>query len=1173
MGKRKGKSICALLCSLSLLVGLFAVSFVPATAGSSDPPVAVTIGQEKLSDGAYNTFSLVFDSSEDYFGGFVPAFNCFYDSTWGYYKTSPMRTSILNCISVEIDGTHKRMKDWGAGATSFIMKLWINADGKWQLDFWSHKDTGAWNDPAAKSVTVQILPGFTMHDGTPVEPIAFTRAAGPAVGSGSWTSSTTGITPPATSITTLEKPNYTYPGGDFAFSARLILGTNWTPAMKAASAEFCSIQNPAAGDFNAFTPATVTAAVNDCIFINGKSIRQINEADGGNAFQVRMISWAVDPANPSQGYWLLPTKSVQSVDLSGDLILQTTEGLIDFTGASIAPISKKWDKAAGVWSDYTAPLITAATEAAKITSLTNPEQGAAVLTLPTVAEGYTVSIKSSSNTGIIALDGTITAPDETTEVKLVLTVSDGAGDTADTAELSITVLARTATTAEQEAAKITSVDDPETGAATLTLPVVADGCTVAIKSSSDTAVIALNGAITTPAEATQVTLVLTVTDSDGNTADTASITVTVPGPEATKAQEEAAKITALGNPVYVSGKVLMPPVADGCTVAIKSSSDTAVVALDGAITNPSARTNVSLVLTVTDGDGNTADTAPLTIAVLPLPEGDALDITVQAPDYDNYTQWGLLFGMRLILPSTYVNGTMTADAVQWAEWKDQTNKNISDELRAGVNDCIFINGKSIRQINTECNVPTMVNVQIDGWGTQQAIHFYPSQAMPASYMNLAKGQNFTIETTEGLVDWEGNPLKPIAVRYIAATDSFIEIVSAQEAAAMTTAIDAPQTGITTLTLPSVGGCSVAIKTSSNTEVVKLDGTIVMPDEDTDVTLVLTFTDGDGNTADTVPITIRIPKKGNAPIVDVSFLSEHTESGFPMFTFLFNTSNDYGLENVYNGLQFFDNTQVVWLPPINKECFRNSIANLLTIQVGDGEAKTISEWGTVWHLAFYVKDGKWVLRFHYNGDDEAVKNWPDKTVTIAFLDGFAFPDGTLVNPMKFQRKAATIGEGQMQIIEGFPTAAGVASEITGSSIPAVQQGDTKLTLPTIMDGYSIKLTYSSKEEVIALDGTITPPSRNTFVTLRFTVTRLSDGSTAETDGISVLVPKGSGSDGNEPEEPSEPENPVNPGDSSTPGASDPDAPVTGDNSTLTAVCMLLTVLAAGGMLLARKHRRA
>ena len=112
--------------------------------------------------------------------------------------------------------------------------------------------------------------------------------------------------------------------------------------------------------------------------------------------------------------------------------LQTTEGLIDFTGASIAPISKKWDKAAGVWSDYTAPLITAATEAAKITSLTNPEQGAAVLTLPTVAEGYTVSIKSSSNTGIIALDGTITAPDETTEVKLVLTVSDGAGDTADT---------------------------------------------------------------------------------------------------------------------------------------------------------------------------------------------------------------------------------------------------------------------------------------------------------------------------------------------------------------------------------------------------------------------------------------------------------------------------------------------------------------------------------------------------------------------------------------------------------------------------------------------------------------------------------------------------------------------------------------------------------------------
>ncbi len=75
--------------------------------------------------------------------------------------------------------------------------------------------------------------------------------------------------------------------------------------------------------------------------------------------------------------------------------------------------------------------------ASEITTLEPPVKGATKLTLPSV-EGYDISIKSSGNGDVIALDGTITPPDEDTNVKLVLIVSKD-GTTADTKELTVTV--------------------------------------------------------------------------------------------------------------------------------------------------------------------------------------------------------------------------------------------------------------------------------------------------------------------------------------------------------------------------------------------------------------------------------------------------------------------------------------------------------------------------------------------------------------------------------------------------------------------------------------------------------------------------------------------------------------------------------------------------------------
>ncbi|MGG1551960.1 S-layer homology domain-containing protein [Paenibacillus ferrarius] len=84
-------------------------------------------------------------------------------------------------------------------------------------------------------------------------------------------------------------------------------------------------------------------------------------------------------------------------------------------------------------------------------------------------------------------------------------------------------------TAAQVAGAITSITAPMQDAVSLTLPSVPAGFTVAIKSSSDTGVIALNGTIVPPTSATVVNLVLEVTrTSDGSKASTSSLSVTVP---------------------------------------------------------------------------------------------------------------------------------------------------------------------------------------------------------------------------------------------------------------------------------------------------------------------------------------------------------------------------------------------------------------------------------------------------------------------------------------------------------------------------------------------------------------------------------------------------------------------------------------------------------------------
>ena len=98
-------------------------------------------------------------------------------------------------------------------------------------------------------------------------------------------------------------------------------------------------------------------------------------------------------------------------------------------------------------------------------------------------------------------------------------------------DIAVTAQAQAQAQAEvnAKAAAITVIAPPAKDSILLTLPAVGTGYTVAIKTSSDTDIIATDGTVTPPALGTTVALVLTLTHTDsGKTANTSSINVVVP---------------------------------------------------------------------------------------------------------------------------------------------------------------------------------------------------------------------------------------------------------------------------------------------------------------------------------------------------------------------------------------------------------------------------------------------------------------------------------------------------------------------------------------------------------------------------------------------------------------------------------------------------------------------
>ncbi|MDF2925050.1 MAG: cell wall/surface repeat protein [Paenibacillaceae bacterium] len=126
----------------------------------------------------------------------------------------------------------------------------------------------------------------------------------------------------------------------------------------------------------------------------------------------------------------------------------------------------------------------------------------------------------------------------------------------------------------QASRSIKAVAAPVKNATALALPAAA-GFSVSIKSSSKPDVIAVSGTIVPPSSDTPVTLVLTLADSRGNQADTASISVTVPA----KVQSGGFISGPSGGGTTTPSAPTLPTAEGGVKVAYSQTGDAVLLSL------------------------------------------------------------------------------------------------------------------------------------------------------------------------------------------------------------------------------------------------------------------------------------------------------------------------------------------------------------------------------------------------------------------------------------------------------------------------------------------------------------------------------------------------------------------------------------------------------------------
>ena len=187
-----------------------------------------------------------------------------------------------------------------------------------------------------------------------------------------------------------------------------------------------------------------------------------------------------------------------------------------------------------------------------------------------------------------------------------------------------------------------------------------------------------------------------------------------------------------------------------------------------------------------------------------------------------------------------------------------------------------------------------------------------------------------------------------------------------------------------------------------------------------------------------------------------------------------------------------------------------------------------------------------------------------TLTASANEGYEFvnwtdADGKVVstsNPYTFEVNANTTLKANFKKVEVTPTAPSskdiLDAIIAGNKVPSViKKGEKELVLPKVPEGYNIKITQVSPEDIIALDGKVTTPKKDTDVLVTISVTD-AEGKSFSADFI-VKVEGLNESDKETPKDPTNDKKPAK----------------TGDATSIASWISMMTV--AGAMLLKRKRR--
>ena len=187
-----------------------------------------------------------------------------------------------------------------------------------------------------------------------------------------------------------------------------------------------------------------------------------------------------------------------------------------------------------------------------------------------------------------------------------------------------------------------------------------------------------------------------------------------------------------------------------------------------------------------------------------------------------------------------------------------------------------------------------------------------------------------------------------------------------------------------------------------------------------------------------------------------------------------------------------------------------------------------------------------------------------TLKASANDGYEFvnwtdADGKVVstsNPYTFEVNANTTLKANFKKVEVTPTAPSskdiLDAIIAGNKVPSViKKGEKELVLPKVPEGYNIKITQVSPEDIIALDGKVTTPKKDTDVLVTISVTD-AEGKSFSADFI-VKVEGLNESDKETPKDPTDDKKPAK----------------TGDATSIAGWISMMTV--AGAMLLKRKRR--